>query len=264
MTANATINVSVSSHYLEPTYASEVTSQGLLGERVEILEVQSPFTKIRQADLYESWISSDQVTEGEMVAGREVLVRDHFLRIYSNPSTDSEPLKDAVLGCRLTAVDEQEDWYRIALPGSPDGWAEKRHFSSFPDFSPENVVALARECLGYQYTWGGRSPKGFDCSGLVQTVFSLLGVTLPRDSWQQQLENHYSDNLFDAEAGDLLFFGKTPERVTHVAISLGNGRFIHASGWVRRNSFNENEPDYSPDHIKTFISVNRYRPEVNR
>ena len=188
-----------------------------------------------------------------------MLVRDHFLRIHNEPDLDSPAIRDAVIGCKLIATTEQDGWYQLVLPGGLAGWAEKQAFGTFPEFSPANVVALAGEFLGYQYTWGGSTPKGFDCSGLVQTVFKLLGVALPRDSWQQQQHNLLSRNFRDAEPGDLLFFGKTPEKVTHVGISLGNQRFIHASGWVKCNSFNEADSDYSANHVKTFISVNRYK-----
>lgn len=260
MNVSATINVSVSSHYKEPSYASEVTCQGLLGERVEILEEAELFSRIRQADDYESWISSDQLHRGEPAGGERLLVRDHFVRIYTHPSRESEGIKEAVLGCTLAAAGEEDGWYRITLPDGTEGWAEKGHFRPFPSYSRESLVTLAREFLGYQYCWGGCSPKGFDCSGFVQTVFKVLGVSLPRDSWQQQRKNLLSTDFRDAEPADLLFFGKTPEKVTHVAISLGNGRFIHASGWVRCNSLNEADDDFSPEHVERFISVNRYRP----
>ena len=260
MKANATINVSVSSHYREPSYASEVTCQGLLGERVEILEEGELFTRIRQADDYESWISSDQLHRGEPAAGERLLVRAHFVRIHASPTMESRGVREAVLGGTLTVTGEENGWYRVALPDGAEGWAEKGHFRPFPPFSPENATTLAKEFLGYQYFWGGCSPKGFDCSGFVQTVFKMLGVLLPRDSWQQQQNHLLSHDYRDAEAADLLFFGKTPEKVTHVAISLGSQRFIHASGWIRCNSFNETDDDFSPEHVTRFISVNRYRP----
>jgi len=258
MTPNASINVSVSNHYRKPTYSSEVTSQGLLGERVEIIEYTPLFSKIRQSDNYTSWVSSDQVTRGDETEGVPLLVTSHFMRIHLSPSSDSDCLKDGVIGCRLIMVDEKEDWYRVVIPGGQYGWAEKKHFGSFPECSPENLLALARSFLGYQYTWGGRSPKGFDCSGFVQTVFGLHGVILPRDSWQQQRQFYVSSDYRDATPGDLLFFARTPERVSHVGIALNNQRFIHASGWVKYNSLLETEDDFSRSHLETFLSINRY------
>ena len=258
MTPNATINVSVSSHYKDATYASEIISQGILGERVEIMEPGELFSKIRQEDGYTSWVSSDQVWRGDMPEGVSRIVRSHFLRIRKEPDESSESIREAVIGSRLQVTDEQDGWSRITLPDGQQGWAPGNGFGTFPEADADTILDLAAEFLGYQYIWGGRTPKGFDCSGLVQTVFGLLGITLPRDSWQQQQHNLISDDYRDAHPGDLLFFGKTPERVTHVAISLGALRFIHASGWVRYNSFNSSDSDYSPAHIDRFISVNRY------
>ena len=258
MNNEAAINVSVSSHYRDASYASEVTSQGILGERVELLEPGPLFTLIKQADGYQSWISSDQLGHANVEAETTALVRSHFLSLHQQPATDTEVIRDAVIGCRLPVQQEQEGWYRLALPDGQTGWAAKDHFGSFPSATPQNVIGLAREFLGYQYVWGGRTPKGFDCSGLVQTTFNLLGVQMPRDSWQQQKQFFRSADIHDADPGDLLFFGASEEKITHVAISLGDLRFIHASGWVRYNSFRQSDPDFSPKHLDTFISVNRY------
>lgn len=259
MTPNGSINVSVSNHYRNPSYASEVTSQGILGEQIEVLEHHPPFSRIRQADGYESWISTDQVHLGAAPTGNVKKVRSHFARVYREPSTMSEGVKDAVIGCTLVLEGEEDNWYRIVLPDGEKGWVEKRHFGVFAEFSEQNIISQAREFLGYQYTWGGRSPKGFDCSGFVQTVFSLLGVSLPRDAWQQQQRNLVATDYRQAQPADLLFFGKSRDHATHVAISLGDERFIHASGWVKTNSFREADEDFSSHHQRTFISVNRYK-----
>ena len=252
------INVSVSNLYDEPSYGSELISQGILGEQVEILKHHQPFTRIRQMDGYESWISSEQVVLGVVPEGRRIMVRSHFMRIYREPSISSESVRDVVIGSVLLAEGEEKEWVRIVLPDMTAGWAEKRHFGTFPEFSVESITALAREFLGYQYAWGGRSPKGFDCSGFVQTIFNLHGVAISRDAEQQQRSHIYSTDYCKAEAADLLFFGKSAGYVTHVAISLGNQRFIHASGWIRCNSLNKTDRDFSEHHQQTSISVNRY------
>ena len=252
------INVSVSNHYRNSSSISDVTTQGLLGEQVETLERGETHIHIRQQDGYKSWIPEDQIVPWTEVSGLDVLVRSHFMRIYSQPLKSSEGVRDAVIGSTLKAVDEQDEWYRIALPDGTCGWAEKVHFGIVPDFSPENVISLAREFLGYQYFWGGLTPKGFDCSGFVQTVFKLHGVKLLRDAWQQQEHHQISTNFLDAQPGDLLFFSGKPNRVTHVAISLGQQRYIHASGWVRLDSFNENDDVFERQRAQSFVSVNRY------
>jgi len=258
MIRNGIINISVSNHYSEPAYDSEVISQGILGEQVEILKYHPPFTMIRQADGYESWISSEQVVAGKKSEGRRVTVRSHFMRIYREPSISSESVRDGVIGSVLVVVHEEKEWFRVVLPDMTEGWAEKRHFGTLPGFSVKSIVTFAREFLGYQYAWGGRSPKGFDCSGFVQAIFNLHGVSISRDARQQQRANMISTDYGDAEPADLLFFGNSPENVTHVAISLGDLRFIHASGWIKSNSLKKTDQDFSEHHLQTFISVNRY------
>jgi cell wall-associated NlpC family hydrolase len=259
LNTSAFVNVSVSSHYREPSYSSEVITQGILAEEVEIIRSSPLFTRIRQKDGYESWIDTDQLALApEKVQGVEVTVRRHFLAIYAEPDAHSERIRDAVIGCRLTAVGERGNWTKLLLPDGRSGWARKDGFGVFPQISVPAILSQATEFSGYPYFWGGRSPRGFDCSGFVQTVFALLGLDLPRDAWQQQQKHMISRDWRDAEPGDLLFFAKIHEKVTHVAIYLGAGRFIHASGWVRINSLSQSDPGFSEQRLRTFVSVNRY------
>ena len=258
MAGTAAINVSVSSHYSEDSYGSETVTQGILGERVKIIEHHPLFSKIKQADGYISWISTDQLVLDAPPLDNAVQVRSHFIRIREQPAADAPAIRDAVIGTRLSGDDERNGWTRVILPDGTPGWTESDHFGAFLPATPTLIVERAREFIGYQYTWGGRSPKGFDCSGFIQTIFALHHVQLPRDSWQQQEKHEISRMFEDALPGDLLFFARTPERITHVAVSIGNMRFIHASGWVRYNSLNPSDPDFSASQLDTFVSVNRY------
>lgn len=95
------------------------------------------------------------------------------------------------------------------------------------------VVDLARRYVGKTpYVWGGVTPEGFDCSGLVLYCYRELGVNLPRTSRQQYLVGAYiPPNRMDLlEPGDLVFFGRDgdPGRVHHVAIYSGGGMMVHA------------------------------------
>ena len=93
------------------------------------------------------------------------------------------------------------------------------------------IVETARRFIGLPYRWGGTSAKkGFDCSGLVMAVYHLNGITLPRTSKEQYcIGKSLSQNAL-AE-GDLVFFDITGRnRVSHVGIYVGDGKFIHAPG----------------------------------
>jgi murein DD-endopeptidase len=88
------------------------------------------------------------------------------------------------------------------------------------------AVFTAMQMVGVPYQWGGASPQGFDCSGLVQYAYSNAGLWLPRTA-ADQMKAVTPVTLENAEAGDLLFF-REGKRTSHVAIYLGQGRFVHA------------------------------------
>ena len=93
-----------------------------------------------------------------------------------------------------------------------------------------NVLSRAVNVLGTPYRWGGSSPsKGFDCSGLVKYAFNdVKAVDLPRTSNAMAAGHGLKVDRKDLKPGDLLFFKLKSRQVNHVAIYLGNDRFIHA------------------------------------
>lgn len=91
------------------------------------------------------------------------------------------------------------------------------------------IVATALRYLGTAYVWGGTTPAGWDCSGMIQWLYQqVTGVTLPRVS-QDQWRYGTPLQADQIEAGDLVFFADTDgPGITHNGIALGDGRFIHA------------------------------------
>jgi hypothetical protein len=92
------------------------------------------------------------------------------------------------------------------------------------------IIAFAQAAMNVpnQYLWGGTVAPDYDCSGLMQAAFQSQGIWLPRDSYQQEA---FTQHIPVAEMlpGDLIFFG-TPEKTDHVALHLGDLRYIHSSG----------------------------------
>jgi gamma-D-glutamyl-L-lysine dipeptidyl-peptidase len=112
---------------------------------------------------------------------------------------------------KLVADSEREEWFPLR---------------------GESVVSTAEQWHGAPYMWGGVTRAGVDCSGLVQAVYRTHGVQLPRDSDQQARVGAPTEpgpDFEELEAGDLLFFAEEEGRVSHVAISRGGPRIIHAS-----------------------------------
>jgi peptidoglycan DL-endopeptidase CwlO len=85
------------------------------------------------------------------------------------------------------------------------------------------VVGIAMQYLGVPYVWGGASPRGFDCSGLVMYVFAQIGVSLPHSSYAM-FSMGTPVGLSQLQPGDLVFFSGA----SHMGIYIGGGQFIHA------------------------------------
>jgi len=126
------------------------------------------------------------------------------------------------LVCGLLLVGCSTTPHRESRPaGSPAEVAEQRTALG------DEIVRNAMSLLGHPYRYGGADPAGFDCSGLVRFVFNQLGVEVPR-TVTEQYRTAWPVRLADLKAGDLLFFTLDGAQISHVAIYVGDGRFVHA------------------------------------
>lgn len=114
--------------------------------------------------------------------------------------------------------------------------------------SKNDIIILAEQNLGVPYVYGGSSPSGFDCSGLVYYVFKNLGYSLPRTARAQ----YYAGTPIaksDIQPGDLVFFQNTSGNgISHVGIYTGNGQFIHAPSTGKVVSYANLNSSYYTSH----------------
>ncbi len=106
-------------------------------------------------------------------------------------------------------------------------WLAKYAGSKSKEGSHPEIVSIAAQYLGVPYVWGGETPAGFDCSGIVMYCYNKIGISLP----------HFARSQYDCgtkiakEAlmpGDLVFFGPNVEGIHHVGIYVGKGKYLHA------------------------------------
>ena len=206
--------------FAEPRVASAPISQLLAGRVVEVLEERDDWLRILGPDAYEGWMHRGYVEQVSTIESPALDCAGARLSLGCVTTTSSGARRQMPLGTLLT-MDEQVTSGSVILASE-----QAVHF-------PTEAHAIIRSALSYfegtSYVWGGVTPWGCDCSGLVQSVFWLHGVQLRRDAWQQALQGMEGEpELLDARAGDLLFFSDRVDRyVTHVAISMGDQRLVH-------------------------------------
>jgi len=120
------------------------------------------------------------------------------------------------------------------------------------DHTGSRAASVALGQVGVPYRYGGSSPAGFDCSGLVHYSYAAAGVRIPRTTTGQWAQMTPVKDR-DMRAGDLLFFSISG-KMSHVGLYLGDGRFVHAPSTGRSVSIEDLETRY---YRKAFIRAGR-------
>lgn len=279
------VRLSVSNNRKSPAHPAEMVTQMTLGTPVQILKKQRGYSLVRSPDRYISWVETDALAvmdEGgfdQWQQAEKLVYTDDYGTAYSKPDVKSQRVSDLVKGDLLKLINKEKKFYKVAYPDEriafiPVKAAQNyKQWVSRPDPDAAQILATAKTLIGTPYLWGGTSMKGVDCSGFTKTCFFLNGIILPRDASQQALIGEAVDiyegdtvnlakSLKNLKAGDLLFFaaakGRSDNpRVTHTAIYMKDGQFIHSAGMVRINSMVPSAADYTHVQAPTIVSARR-------
>jgi cell wall-associated NlpC family hydrolase len=245
-TREGVVTGSVENMYSAPDAGVDVVTQATLGQVVEVLETSGSFARVRTPDRYEGWLPlaslrwyPSPATPRYARAGRVVEVTSLMANLYREPSvTKSRPRAQAPLATRLEVAGDapRDGWLAVVLPSGDTAYLQKGDVKDVDPAAPrprgtgEEIVATARRFAGVPYLWGGMTAHGIDCSGLASRAYHANGVGLPRDAdLQFEDPNAAKVERADLQAGDLVFFGSAPDKITHVGIYIAEGRFINAT-----------------------------------
>lgn len=220
--------VSVSPLRAEASHKSEMTSQLLFGEAVEVLKKgEENWILIRCLyDDYMGWVTRSHITEIPEPVAKQTC---HMASDRSNEIIFHDQPMHIPFGSELRGIKNgQAEWGKYS-------WSFKgNHIDPMNTQKNEKtIIRLTHHFLNTPYLWGGRSIFGIDCSGFSQIIYKSLGIWLLRDAYQQATQGAGIGFLQEAKCGDLAFFDDQEGRITHVGILLSEHEIIHSSGKVR-------------------------------
>lgn len=254
------INTAVANVYKEPSHDSAIVTQAIMGESCQILNNKDEWYHIIQKDGYDGWIYHFHGVESNSKYKSNMILQDIFGSVITLDK--NKIISHLVFGSTVRAK-QKNDGYRIILPDGRKGFSHNNFNDGNKNASRDGIVKTAQRFLGTPYLWGGKSPYGIDCSGLVQTVFKSVEIELPRDAYQQA--EYFSNNIIHKdkiEHGDLLFFSEN-DKVTHVAISIGELNFINARGYVQEESIDEKSSLFNRNLCDLFLHAVSIKNVIN-
>jgi hypothetical protein len=253
--------------YARPDAHAPVVSQATLGMTVLVAQRRGGWSLAETPDRYRGWIRSGALAhhlpggpfaevssllanvynERDVTARAPIAVLPMLARLeVLLPHHPARGRRDALIRGSLRVrpfalVGAFEDWLPIRLPDGRSGWVQRANLRPVVEVRPgvgpqtntvgrADIIATARRFLGLPYLWGGTTPFGLDCSGMVQLAHRVFGITLPRDADLQWADRRLPPvPRTRLRPGDLVFFGPRRGAVTHVGLALGRGSFISAT-----------------------------------
>ncbi len=196
-------------------------SELLFGEDFDLFDCDGDWGFGRSvADGYSGWVAIAALGDPgpDLRPGPATSITARRAPVFAAPDIKTRVLMELPFGARLAGTAEERFF---ALAGG--GFVHLAHIAALP----ADPVAIARRCLGAPYLWGGRSPDGVDCSGLVQLALAAAGTPAPRDSDQQLAELGTAVAFAHRVPGDLIFFPG------HVGFLTAGDCLLHANAhWM--------------------------------
>lgn len=217
------INQAITSVQAKPDASAMCTSEALYGETLEVLSVEGAWCRIRLLkDDYEGFLPSahlDGIDTAHTATTHRVWHRSTLL--FSQPDFKSQVRHRIPFGSELSMSEENGTPFSRTACGH---YAWIAHYLPLTARYPGPPLELAHSVfLGTPYRWGGRSPEGIDCSGLVQALAHSQGISIPRDSGDQEAYLSVDVDATDYQAQDIAYWPG------HTGILVSPTEILHAT-----------------------------------
>ncbi|MBI1799563.1 MAG: C40 family peptidase [Candidatus Eisenbacteria bacterium] len=258
-----------------PDHASEMTSQLLLGEVVDVVSRadRGRWLRVRNhADGYRGWVREWGIIGASRERARRWLARARVRVAAVSEVALARPGTGIAVsplgwGARLIGRGRSRGHREVELPDGRRGWIRWGAVASI-GARPMGLIERIESLIGVPYLWGGRSSAGLDCSGFTQLVLAEQGIRLPRDAHDQHRVCRRLGPRSTPRPGDLIFFGDPRRKRAHVGLYLGTGYYAHSRGRVRVASIETSSPLYDNMLMDNYRGISRpasgWRPEHSR
>ena len=279
---NGLVNNSVINLRSNPRHSAEIVTQVILGTPIKILKREGGWYLIQVPNKYIAWVDGPAIVRknkneiNEYKHSKKIIYNKQYGFSYSEPDDNSQIVTDLVIGCILPVLKSSGNYYQVKYPDNRIAWVKKDETVNANDLfnkpiNEKELLETAMKFVGIPYLWGGTSSKAIDCSGLTSTIYYMNGTLLQRDASQQVKYGKVISTTYnwkDLLPGDLLFFRRgniktVPEKITHVAMYIGDSEFIHASGRVRINSMDSTRESFKPSYVNRFVKAIRLQGEID-
>ncbi|MEX2534296.1 MAG: NlpC/P60 family protein [Trueperaceae bacterium] len=248
-----------------PGAEAPAVTEVLLGQPLELLELQLPHPHFLEGGAMDGQAIADEALDGGAMAGglhdgeavedeihewvrvrtiadrylgwmpRGELIREPYevthqvsalrAHAYDSPRVQGKVLARLSWGSRVRVVAQEGPWWRGVLPDGRDAYLAAATLTAIDECGVVPMLESWQSLLATPYLWGGCSAWGLDCSGLVQLLGRMAGISLPRDSDEQGLAGVPVES---PEPRDLALFPG------HIGLCLGGGRVVHAGATAMR------------------------------
>jgi hypothetical protein len=212
-----TVKSSIANIYKKNNNKSEIVTQILLGEN---FITQSKFGKFYKGykayDKYKGFIEAKDLHLDKNKKTHKIISKE--CNVYKKPNNKYRLSKKIFFNSRISILDDKNNFIQTR-----NGWILKKNVKPI-NFRKKHFLDNIKLYLNTKYLWGGNSPKGLDCSALVQELLKFNNIYCPRDSKDQKKFFRKEISIQNIRKGDLLFWKG------HVAIALSNKKLVHAFG----------------------------------
>jgi len=216
-----TVKSPIANIYKRNNKKSEIVTQILFGEKFLTQKKFGRFYKgYKTYDKYKGFIEAKDLHLDKRKKIYKIISKD--CNLYKKPNNKYKTNKKIFFNSKISILDNKNNFIQTST-----GWILKKNAKPI-NFKTKHFLDNVKLYLNTKYLWGGNSPKGVDCSALVQELLKFNNIYCPRDSKDQKKFFKKEVSIKKIKKGDLLFWKG------HVAIAVNNKKLVHAFGAIKK------------------------------